>query len=254
MNLLKLLLEALRRYLARRESVKASALPPDDLPLLPAPREVATVPIATDAAVPRAPARPPFVGPLKKIPFGRSEILQTYGRPWLDDTSNRIDRIWERKNLRVAEHLWGAWNGKKSGESRLYMHRLVEPYFREALYRCSDAGVLDYVTKVGCFNPRRMRHDTPEKARAENRRLRDWSRHTWGIAFDINDTANRGVYFNARAPQPWSDAWRAVWPEGVPQALVEAFESVGFRWGGRWRAVDARGRVFVDPMHFELAR
>jgi len=60
------------------------------------------------------------------------------------------------------------------------------------------------------------------------------SAHAWGIAIDIDPRV--------------SDYWRnmpgkPVWKNRVPPAIVEAFESEGFVWGGRW--------FHYDTMHFE---
>jgi len=60
------------------------------------------------------------------------------------------------------------------------------------------------------------------------------SAHSWGIAVDLNPAL--------------SDYWRngaeaAPWRNRVPAELVDAFESEGFIWGGRWR--------HFDTMHFE---
>jgi hypothetical protein len=55
-----------------------------------------------------------------------------------------------------------------------------------------------------------------------------WSNHAFGGAIDI-DSAHNGFH-TGRGTQP--------------TLLTEAFDSVGFRWGGRYR-----GRT--DPMHYE---
>jgi hypothetical protein len=72
------------------------------------------------------------------------------------------------------------------------------------------------------------------------------SYHSWGIAVDIDPDQNYAKTFSAGAtPAPWSPAWKTIWPKGLPQAFVEAMESVGWSWGGRWKG-------FVDPMHMEF--
>jgi hypothetical protein len=61
------------------------------------------------------------------------------------------------------------------------------------------------------------------------------SAHAWGIAIDLDPSA--------------SDYWRnapaghRAWKNQVPAAVVDAFESEGFVWGGRW--------FHYDTMHFE---
>lgn len=59
----------------------------------------------------------------------------------------------------------------------------------------------------------------------------NWSNHAFGGAIDINSQENG--FGRGRGT--------------IPPVLVAAFDSVGFRWGGRYR-----GRT--DPMHFEAVR
>jgi hypothetical protein len=61
------------------------------------------------------------------------------------------------------------------------------------------------------------------------------SAHTWGIAIDI-DTSVSDYWRYALPKQP-------VWKNRIPQPIVDAFESEGFVWGGRW--------YHYDTMHFE---
>ena len=115
------------------------------------------------------------------------------------------------------------------------MHKLVEPYVREGLRRA--ALVSDYkIHTFGDFFYRHIRHGgagTP------------LSTHSWGAAFDVNDEDNKPRSFpEGKCPEPWSDEWWAIWPNGVPRAFVEAIESVGLIWGGRWRP-------WTDNMHFQ---
>jgi hypothetical protein len=127
---------------------------------------------------------------------------------------------------------------------RIYCHRLVEPYIREALRRC-QISCPDYkITRFGCFNFRHQRHD-PD---------RPLSRHSWGIAVDVNPSENRGIYFKkGEQPEAFSDLWFDHWPKGMPREFVEAWQSVGWAWGADW---DEDGKstdhTYLDPMHFEL--
>jgi hypothetical protein len=100
-------------------------------------------------------------------------------------------------------------------------NRLMFPQLIGALEQIRAAGLaskIDVADFGGCYNPRYVDRDPH----------RGLSRHAWGLALDINGTAN---------------------PEGAPSrqdpGLVAAFERWGFRWGGRWNPPDA--------MHFELA-
>jgi hypothetical protein len=107
---------------------------------------------------------------------------------------------------------------------RVTCNRLMFPQLTGALKQIQDAGLAskidlaDFLYAGGCYNPRYVDRDPH----------RGLSRHAWGLAIDINGTAN---------------------PEGAPSkqdpGLVAAFERWGFRWGGRWNPPDA--------MHFELA-
>ena len=167
----------------------------------------------------------PFDGPLKQIPRNRREAYEVYGNPG----TGKVDRAWERANVVKAKNLPGTWEGNGH-----YVHRLVEPYLREALRRCDAAGCLGYISRIGCFVFRHQRHDPK----------RPISYHSFACAVDINASDNSAKRLKDY-PAPWSPAWNTFWPNGVARALVEAFESVGWTWGGRWHK-------FIDPMHFQL--
>lgn len=63
------------------------------------------------------------------------------------------------------------------------------------------------------------------------------SAHSFGVCIDLN--IDKGLYWQWRpAPEAVDDA-----REKYPQAVVDAFESEGFIWGGKWSA--------FDFMHFE---
>lgn len=170
----------------------------------------------------------PFSGPLEALPSDRREVYEMFGDPGADKPS----RPWQSQHMIVARDLPGRWNGRRG---RLYVNRLAEPYLREALRRCELAGELDSIDRLGCYAYRRQRHD----------KTRPLSYHSWGIAIDVNPTLNRPHRFRSRTSGPWSRHWRSIWPGGVSQGLVGAFESTGWSWGGRWDN-------WRDPMHFEL--
>lgn len=85
--------------------------------------------------------------------------------------------------------------------------------------------LLKFVTDIGgTFKWRKIARST------------NLSTHAWGIAIDLN--VERGYYWRWQRPKhPLK--WRNV----VPQEIVDAFESEGFIWGGRW--------LHYDTMHFE---
>lgn len=207
---------------------------------------------------------PIFEGPLDKFPQNRVEVYEIYGRP-----SKGVDKTkftggmdcskFPKAKMHVAENLPGNWNSKP----RLYMLSCMEAYFREALRRCDELGVLDYITKIGCYNHRNINFDS-------NKPL---SYHSWGSAVDINGGSNK--IKRGKIPPPFSRQWIELYPNGVPFQLVLAFKSVGFTWGGDWNneswiewirmfgiGYDApddnnwpkgwKGFGYTDPMHFEL--
>lgn len=61
------------------------------------------------------------------------------------------------------------------------------------------------------------------------------SMHAWAIAIDLD--TKRASYWRNAPQNP------LVWKNAYPQAIVDAFESEGFIWGGRW--------YHFDTMHFE---
>lgn len=226
--------EELRRFWARRESIKAGAPPMFRLLADPPPAPTPTVippdpPPLENLALHAMPQIEPGRGGYWRLPKHKAQVVECFGDPGVN--REKVDPKWERENLVIVEDLPGAWN---SGKGRLYMHFKAAIYFREALSRCKSLGVLDYIERVGCFNFRHMRHDPRMPL----------SRHAWGVAVDINSDDNAGKYLKS-PPRPFSPAWWAIYPSGVPELLVRAFESAGWTWGGRWRG-------YCDPMHFQL--
>ena len=154
----------------------------------------------------------PFDGGIV-IPVGRKECFETFGDPGVThDRKGRafVSRSWERRNLGIAR-IDGIPRGK------IYIHRKVEPYLREAIRRANKSCPGYCIETLGCFNPRHQRHN----------RRRPLSYHTWAVAVDINHRNN----------MPGTDG-------DMPDDFVRSFISVGWEWGGSWR--------WRDPMHFQL--
>lgn len=192
---------------------------------------------------------PPFDGPLERRPRTRAEAIKIFGNPGRGDEA---DPAWERANV-VELH---GDDAIPEIPPRFYFktHRLVVPYVREGFRRGAIACPDYKIERAASYVFRRMRHDTVEKAREEGRAIYPVSDHGLAIAVDINSAQNRAVYFDVDedGPDPWTPEWWAIWPDGMPQAYVEAWESVGWRWGGRWGASPGR-KGYRDPMHLTLA-
>lgn len=168
-----------------------------------------------------------FDGPLPRVPRDRSDVIALLGNPG----KGAVDPAWEKANIVTVRDLPGV-------PTKWYFqtHRLIEPYIREALRRAKAAAPDYEIVTAASFVFRHQRHD----------KTRPLSYHSWGVAFDIDPKANHSSNFSpGQTPEPFGAAWRAHWPKGLPRAFVEAIESVGFAWGGRWKS-------FCDPMHFEF--
>jgi hypothetical protein len=140
-----------------------------------------------------------------KARFGEFAVGLPYGSDWI-----RIDPRWVGRNIvtRSVPLL-----GSVTCNRRIFkpLHRALRSLERRGLSR-----VVDRSGYAGCFAPRRI----PGSG--------SLSLHAWGLAIDINASAN------PRLGKSRQD-----------RRLVQAMEDAGFTWGGRWPTVP-------DPMHFEL--
>jgi hypothetical protein len=102
-------------------------------------------------------------------------------------------------------------------------HRLLVPYIRGVIDELTRTGLIGHVDPAdfqlagGCFNARLNRGSDPGFS---------VSRHSWGIAFDLNPSTNQ---------------FGAV--PAMPADVVDVFRRWGFSWGGTWEV--------PDGMHFE---
>lgn len=148
-----------------------------------------------------SPRRTRFILPLPQVKdrFGEFAYRVRDGVREVD-----IDPAWVDANIVVAEvPILGA----------VRCHRAIVDDLTTALQAVVDhglAGTIDPAAYAGCFHARRIGTDTSSL-----------SRHSWGIALDINvDLSLPGL-----GPPPGP-------------VVVEAFAAAGFSWGGRFLAPD----------------
>jgi hypothetical protein len=157
--------------------------------------------------------RTDFVLPtvMVKERFGEFSFRQTRG------DSIEIDPAWEDANIVTVDI---------DPLGLFECHRLVVPYIRSAVEDLRTSGLLaqvdpaDFQLAGGCFNARLIRGDDKGFA---------LSRHSWGIAIDINPSTNR--YEGAVS---------------LSEAFGQTFRDWGFSWGAGW--------LRPDGMHFEWSR
>lgn len=178
----------------------------------------------------------PFDGPQTHRPKNLAGIKEMFGDPTRRGLYLKVpDPKWVKASI-IELH----------GSSEAFLpvlapdyfpiHKLIEPYAREAFKR-AEAAAPGYIQRPGTwgFNFRHMRHDVKMPL----------SYHSYGIAIDVNPNMNSAHEFAAgTTPTPWSPRWLTRWPNGCPKAVVDAFKSCGFSWGGDWHG-------YCDPMHFE---
>lgn len=100
---------------------------------------------------------------------------------------------------------------------KIYCNKLMAPKLLQALQELKSAGLITLIkTWDGCFNVR--------KSRTSN----SYSLHAWGLAIDINASANPLGKF------PTMD-----------KRIVTVFKKNGFEWGGDWK--------LYDGMHYQLS-
>jgi hypothetical protein len=109
--------------------------------------------------------------------------------------------------------------------SRISVHRRAAESLRRVSSRLS-AFVGQHPEWAALFSPLGGGFNFRNVAGTEQR-----SAHAYGVAIDLNPKF--GAYWR----------WQKTWENRIPSEVVEAFESEGFIWGGRW--------FHFDTMHFE---
>jgi len=157
------------------------------------------------------------------MPRTQDWIEHTFGRfPWRDHPTRRgaieILAEWPRQNIISFAPPFALTDGRGRAISVIHCHHLIAPALRRVLEDLAARHFGHLInTFDGCFVPRHIGWDP----------RRPLSRHSWGIAVDINA---RLFPCGSRAQQD--------------PRLIAAFARQGFTWGGHWRT--------PDPMHFEV--
>lgn len=148
--------------------------------------------------------------------FSDAEVRDIFGNFKYKDNANgriSVDKKW------IHENIVGF---KGPLLKKTPCHRLIEDKLVKIFGEIQERGlsqfidINDTVKRGGCFFPRHINWNV-------NMPL---SRHSWGIAIDINPTTNQVATKGA-----------------IHSDIVEIFEKNGFMWGGKWQV--------PDPMHFE---
>ena len=149
-----------------------------------------------------------------KIPNGLQEVEAVYGHIEYMELDKPYGEV----------HITNDWQKLNIVKTTLpvvgpqYIHKLIEPSLNMILTKIASAGLGSKITQFGCYCPRHQLNNPKNPL----------SIHSWAAAVDIN----------------WNDNPLGK-PGNMDPSIVQAFESFGWIWGGRWRNLDA--------MHFQRA-
>ena len=159
------------------------------------------------------PATEPMVDPVLPVALVKQRFGEFAMRAAGGDEVE-VDPVWKEANIVTVD---------MPPLGLFECHRLLVPYIRGVVEELGRSGLIaqidpaDFQLAGGCFNARLNRGADPGYS---------VSRHSWGIAIDINPSTNGfGV-------EP-----------SLASEVVEVFRRWGFSWGGTW--------VVPDGMHFE---
>ena len=178
-------------------------------------------------------------GPECRQPKSRREVYDMFGNPGESSEDNE----WTRQNIMYCHKSRGTRLPGVPDHRWVPIHKLIYPYLREALERAHRACPDYKIERIWGHQWRTIRN------RAGGR----LSMHAWGIAVDVNSHLNYGRNFSrGQAPEAWSASYWGIWPEGLPEGFVRAFQSCGFAWGSDWdEDGTSKDHTYLDPMHFE---
>lgn len=159
------------------------------------------------------------------MPLSSAQLTATFGDfAWHDHASLNgrvvIDGDWVARNIALVDPPFPLRTRRGARVRKIRCHFAIADQLLGVLVALRDDGLAHLVnTFDGCFVPRHMSWN-PERA---------LSRHTWGIAVDVN--ARTFGYGSSRKQD---------------MRLVAAFRRFGFEAGQDWRT--------SDPMHFEAVQ
>ncbi|MFQ3675982.1 MAG: M15 family metallopeptidase [Endomicrobiia bacterium] len=153
------------------------------------------------------------------MPLTQVEVEKLFGKFKYTDIGGgriKIDPLWVKKNIvKIKLPILGVVEFHKKLKNQLL--NIFKEINNKKLEKEIDTD--DYRRFGGTFVPRHILWDSKKPL----------SRHSWGIAIDINVSQN-----------PYGKA-----PKQHPE-IVKIFTENGFEWGGSWK--------IPDGMHFEVAR
>ena len=143
--------------------------------------------------------------------LSQDEIKKAYSNFTFKDNKDgsiTVDPIWIKANIVSV----------KTPIAVIQCHKKVKDVMVAAITECAlYFDISDFKKSGGVWVPRHTLWD----------KTKPLSRHSWGIAIDVNVSKNcYGIKPNQ------------------PQQLIQAFKSRGFVWGGDWKT--------PDGMHFEI--
>ena len=204
-----------------------------------------------ETATEPAPAAPPVVdfepwdGPAETQPATRAQVHAACGNPPTDAES----KAWINKNIVYCVDKDGfeplPYHEDFKANYWVGVHKIVEPYLREALRRARVACPDYRITRIACYNWRTIKNPNATTPKL--------SMHAYGFAVDINSHDNPAKTFKrGQVPKAWSPEWTKHYPKGIPEGVVRAFQSCGFAWGSDWdEDGDVTDHTWCDAHHME---
>ncbi|MDR2479589.1 MAG: M15 family metallopeptidase [Treponema sp.] len=191
----------------------------------------------------------PFYNYLPDLPAWKDPSPEEAGR--LRAVSNNRSRNPPKRSQHFFDALWRAGSRKESYErvkslrflgSTVMVHYTILEELAQAeeliLARANtDPDVRNWVNSINTLDGWNWRSIADTQSR---------SFHAYGAAIDILPTSSGGKetywLWAARTKPEW---WNIPYSQRLhpPQPVIQAFESCGFIWGGKW--------LFFDTMHFE---